>query len=46
MVCFKQKGVKSIPQGINGWVETHPYQPVLYFVRLAARDPEGAPVVP
>jgi hypothetical protein len=27
--CMWAKCPKGIPQGINGWVETHPYQPAL-----------------
>ena len=28
---------KNGPEGMNGWVETHPYQPGPYFVAFAAR---------
>ena len=29
---------KALPQGMNGWIETHPYQPVLILRNLCAGD--------
>ena len=40
MAEIPAKCPRSTPQGINGWVETHPYQPTLiYASSIPGRNP-------
>jgi hypothetical protein len=36
-----QEGEDTFPQGINGWVKTHPYQPAMVVQHYPARATAG-----